>query len=448
MSFPKIKRLVKKIIPGQIFDAYHFLLAYVSALRFGFPSRRMVVIGVLGTRGKTTVSNLIWSCLDAAGYKVGLTGTANIRIGKKERMNPYHMTMPGRFVMQKLLAEMRDAGCQIAIVETPSEGVEQWRHVGIAYDIAIMTVLYPEYLETHRWDYERCKRMHRKVFQEIFRQPKKEFNGKAVPKTIIVNNDIDEPELFLNNPADRKITYGIKKASDIFADSVTQDAAGRASFSVGPASYHLGIRGIFNVSNALAAIACAAALEIPQEAVQKGLASMSLVPGRMEEIKNNLGFSVFVDYAHDAVSLEAALSSLVTFKKGKIILITGGQGGGRDKQKRPVMGSIAAKYADIVIIANEDPYLDDPMEIMEDIARGSEASGKIRGRDLFLEADRRDAIRRAISLASADDIVLVSGKGSEQSMETADGKIPWDDREVVKEEIAALRDGKRSMIKK
>ncbi len=443
-----MKRLLKKIIPGPVIGAYHFLLAYAAALRFGFPSRRMVVIGVLGTRGKTTVSNLIWSCLDAAGYKVGLTGTANIRIGKKERMNPYHMTMPGRFVMQKLLAEMRDAGCQIAIVETPSEGVEQWRHVGIAYDIAVMTVLYPEYLETHHWDYERCKRMHRKVFQEISRQPEKKFNGKTVPKTIVVNNDINEPELFLDNPADRKITYGVKNASHVFADSITQDAEGRASFSVGPASYRLGIRGMFNVSNALAAIACAAALEIPQEAVRRGLASMPLVPGRMEEIKNNLGFSVFVDYAHDAVSLEAALSSLKVFKKGKIILITGGQGGGRDKQKRPVMGSIAAKYADCVIVANEDPYSDDPVEIMEEIARGSEASGKIRGKDLFLEPDRREAIRRALSFASTNDIVFVSGKGSEQSMETAEGKIPWDDREVVREELAALQGEKSSIMEK
>lgn len=420
--------------------AYHFFLAYIAAICFGFPSRRMVIIGVLGTRGKTTVANLIWSCLDAAGYTAGLTGTANIRVGKKERLNPFHMTMPGRFAMQRMLAEMRGAGCQFAIVETPSEGVEQSRNVGIAYDVAIMTTLYPEYLETHNWSFERCKEMHQRVFATLKKQPIKHFHGEKVPKTIIVNADMEDKDLFLKYPADRKITYGVKNNADIRATDIREDAEGHADFSVGSAHYTLGVKGGFNVSNALAAISCVSALGIKQEAIEKGLRALTLVPGRMEEIQNDRGITVFVDYAHDAISLETALSSLLKTKKkeNKFIVLTGGQGGGRDKEKRPVMGQIAAHYADYVIVANEDPYEDDPKTIVEEIASGSEAAGKVRGKNLFLEMDRRAAIKKALSLSNIGDIVFIGGKGSEQSMEVKGGKIPWDDREVVREELGSM----------
>jgi UDP-N-acetylmuramoyl-L-alanyl-D-glutamate--2,6-diaminopimelate ligase len=434
-----MKHIIKKFVPRFVLRAYHFFLAYLAALRFGFPSKDMVVIGVLGTRGKTTVANLIWSCLDAAGYVAGLTGTANIRIGKSEKMNPFHMTMPGRFAMQRMLSEMRAAGCRFAIVETPSEGVEQWRTVGIAYDVAVMTTLYPEYLETHNWSFERCKEMHQKVFATLKKQPYKRFQGKKVPKTAIVNADIEEKDIFLKYPADAKITYAVKNVADMRATDIQKDAEGRVEFSVGPSRYMLGIRGDFNVSNGLAAIACASALGIRNDAIQKGLRQLTLVPGRMEEIKNNLGISVFVDYAHDAISLEAALSSLTKTKgDGRCIVLTGGQGGGRDKEKRPIMGQIAARYGEYVVIANEDPYDDDPEQIMEEIARGSESEGKIRGKNLFLELDRRNAIRKAISLSKKGDIVFIGGKGSEQSMMVSSGKISWDDREVVREELKAV----------
>src|SRR3989344_4572490 len=160
-----LKKFLKKLTPRFILRVYHFALAYLGALVYGFPSRRMVVIGIVGTRGKTSAANLIWACLSSAGYKAGLTGTANIRVGSEERMNPYHMTMPGRFTLQKLLREMADAGCAFAVVETPSEGVEQFRHKGIAYDAAVMLNMYPEYLEGHGWDYERCKDMHEVIFR-------------------------------------------------------------------------------------------------------------------------------------------------------------------------------------------------------------------------------------------------------------------------------------------
>ncbi len=436
-----MKRLIKKIIPKFLIRLYHFVLAWTGVFIYGYPSKSMVIIGVLGTRGKTTVSNLLWSCLETAGYKTGVTGTAVIRIGKEMRLNPFHMTMPGRFMMQKMLAEMKCAGCKFAIVETPSEGVEQFRHIGIAYDAIVMTTLYEEKLETHNWSFERCKEMHLKVFKELSGQPKKIFNGKLVPKIIAVNASINEKDLFLNNPADIKITYGVNSPADIVAENISVDAEGRAHFSVGSLKYDLGVRGLFNVENALAVIAIASALQIPQEIIVEGLRLATLVPGRMEEINEGQNFSVFVDYAHDAVSLRAALQAVHLMKKEssqKIIVVTGGQGGGRDKDKRPVMGKIASEYADFVVVANEDPYYDDPRKIIEEIAKGCEDGGKKIGENLFLESDRREGIRRALSLAKSGDVVLVTGKGSEQSMMTASGKIIWDDREVVREELRSL----------
>src|SRR3989338_2302063 len=174
-----MKRIATKLIPKFV---YHLAFAYLGAFMYGFPSRGMIVVGVLGTRGKTTIANLLWSVLTSAGYKTGLTGTANIRIGLLERLNKFHMTMPGRFTMQKMLAEMRKGGCRFAIVETPSEGVEQSRHIGIAYDALIMASLYPEYLETHGRSFERCKEMHIKPFRALYKQPGKVLNGKKVPK--------------------------------------------------------------------------------------------------------------------------------------------------------------------------------------------------------------------------------------------------------------------------
>lgn len=435
-----IKRFIKKLIPKIFVSWYHLTLAYIGACFYGFPSKKMLVIGVLGTRGKTTVANLIWSCFTAAGYKTGLTGTANIRIGDEERMNPYHMTMPGRFTLQKLLKEMYDNGCRCVVIETPSEGVEQWRHKGIAYDAAVITTLYPEYLAVHNWSFERCKDMSEKIFEILHLQPRKKIGEKKIPKVIVVNNEIEEKERFLKHKSDIKVTYAIHGNADIVPEKINISSS-QVSFSISGIVYTLGILGDFNVGNALAAIATVSAYGISNEAIQKGLQNIHLVPGRMEKIDEGQKFSVFVDYAHDAVSIEAALESvknLKTEKEGRVIVLLGGQGGGRDKKKRPIMGQIAAKMADYVVVANEDPYQDDPVQIMEEVAHGSEDAGKVRGKDLFVITDRREGIKKALSLAVSGDVVLIAGKGAEQSMEVKEGQIPWDDRIVVKEELKNL----------
>lgn len=434
----KLKKIVRALTPHFLVSGYHRALAWLGALRYGFPSRGMVVIGVLGTRGKTTVANLIWAALTAAGYKVGQTGTANIRIGNEERVNRMHMTMPGRFTLQRLLAEMRDAGCQFAVIETPSEGVEQWRHKGIAYDAAVMTTLYPEYLAVHGNSYERCKDMHERVFAELMRQPRKTLNGKKVPKVIVVNNALEERDRFLRHPADITVTYAESGDADITAKEVHETPDG-VRFQAGASAYSLRLLGGFNVVNALAAIATVSAFGVSPEATQRGFLALTNVPGRMERIDEGQKFSVYVDYAHDAVSLEAALTAARHLAlTGRLVLVTGGQGGGRDKTKLPVMGEIAARLADMVIVTNEDPYDDDPETIIREIATNVAKYGKQEGRNLFTISDRREGIAKALSLAGPHDLVLVTGKGAEQTMEVYGKAIPWDERGIVREELKKL----------
>jgi len=426
-------------VPKRIVSLYHLTLAWAGAILYGFPSRKMIVIGVTGTRGKTTTSNYIWSVLTAAGYKVGQTGTANIRIGEKEMMNPYHMTMPGRFKMQKLLSQMARAKCEIAIVETPSEGVEQFRHKGIAYDYFVFTVLYPERLAIHNWDPERCTQKMIEPFIELMKQPKKKLRGAPVAKTIIVNRDSDGWERFWNNPAENKISFGIKNHADLSAGGIAGSSAG-VDFSANAKHFHLNIPGEYNVANALPAIAIGHTLNISDETIAKGLAALATIPGRMEKIEAGQPFAVYVDYAHDGPSIKALLNSAQKMKKadGKIIITVGAEGGGRDKDKRPVMGKLCAELADFIIVTNVDPYEDDPKPILKDIADAALANGKKIDHDLFVIEDRRAGIKKTLSLARAGDIVLVTGKGAEQSMEIGGHSIPWDDRVVIREELSRI----------
>ncbi len=434
-----LKSSVRKIVPKSVIALYHLALAWTGAFLYGFPSKKMMIIGVTGTRGKTTTSNYIWSVLTAAGYKVGQTGTANIRIGEKETMNQYHMTMPGRFKMQKLLAQMAKAKCEIAVVETPSEGVEQFRHKGIAYDFLVFTVLYPEHLAIHNWDPERCTQKMIEPFAELMRQPRKKLRGVDIAKTIIVNRDSDGWERFWENSADKKISYGIKNHADINAGNIIPSATG-VDFDANLKKFRLNIPGEYNVANALPAIAIGRTLNIDDAMIAKGLSALATVPGRMEKIEAGQAFSVYVDYAHDGPSIEALLKSARQMRTagGKIIIAVGAEGGGRDKEKRPVMGKLCATLADITVVTNVDPYDDDPQPILDDIANAALANNGKMNENIFVIADRRAGINKALSLAKPNDIVLITGKGAEQSMEINGRSIPWDDRAVVREELKKI----------
>lgn len=403
----------------------------------------MVVIGITGTKGKTSTANFIWSCLSTAGIKTGQTGTANIRIGEKEMLNPHHMTMPGRFVLQKYLRKMLDAGCKFAIVETTSEGIKQWRHAGIEYDVAIFTNLYPEHLTSHGGSFDEYKKAKGKLFSALKPEGVKNkiINGEFIPKIIIANSDSEFSNYFSAFPADKKFTYGVTDQADFRAVEINNfSQSGGPSFTVSGERYELSIPGEFNIENALPAIAFCKAFGVKTEMIISGLKSLKSIPGRMEKIDVGQSFKVYVDYAHQKESMEALLISArqIAGDNNKIIVLLGAEGGGRDKAKRTQMGEVVARLADFIVVSNVDPYDDDPIEIAEDIARTTQAWGKIRNENLFVILDRRLGINKALSLAQPNDIVLITGKGSEQSIITNSKSVYWDDREIVRDEIHKL----------
>lgn len=435
-----IKSKIRKLIPERLISFYHFYLAVLAAFYYGFPSKRMITIGITGTKGKTSAANFIWSVLNAAGFKAGLIGTANIRIGDVEMLNKYHMTMPGRFILQGLLGKMVKAGCRYCIVETTSEGIKQWRHYGIFYDIAVFTNLSPEHLQSHGGSFEQYKKAKGGMFSALKKGSRKIIGGKKIKKIIIVNYDNPHKDYYLDFWADEKFTFGTE-GGDFVAKNI-RNTPGGLEFFVGEESYEIKIFGNFNVYNALPAVIIGSLAGISYNKIQEGLKNLKIIPGRLEKIDVGQSFLVFVDYAHEKEGMNAVLNTvkeLIYGKGGKVIVLLGAEGGGRDKAKRPVLGEISAKKADFVVISNVDPYEDDPKEICEDIALVAENFGKIRDKDLFIVEDRREGIRKALSLANKNDAVLITGKGAEQSILIGGKRYPWDDRIVVREELNKIK---------
>ncbi len=432
-----MKHHIKKLLPTWWYSFHHYSVALRGAIRYGFPSRKMIVIGVTGTKGKTSAINFIWSVLMAGGIKTGIITTANIRIGNIEKLNPYHMTMPGRAMVQKLMADMVSEGCKVCLVETTSEGMKQSRHIGVVYDIAVFTNLTPEHIPSHG-TFEKYKEAKGKLFASLGKHYKF-IDGKKIDSVIVANTDSEHAQYYLGFKADKKITFGITSLADYRADLIHETHDG-VTFSVAGKLFTISVLGGFNVYNALPAIAIGHLMNISDADIKKGLNSLTLIPGRMEVISEGQPFMVIVDYAHEKQSITGVLTTANAMKKigAKIIILLGAEGGGRDKAKRPIMGELAGKMADYLVISNVDPYEDDPTEIVEDIAVIAEKFGKVRNKDLFVIEDRRAGINKALLLAKAGDVVLITGKGAEQSMIVGEKSIPWDDRIIVKEELKKI----------
>ncbi|HAL24481.1 TPA: UDP-N-acetylmuramyl-tripeptide synthetase [Candidatus Wolfebacteria bacterium] len=444
MTMEKILRIGRKIIPQPIFEffqpVYHYLLALTGAVIYGFPSKGMIVIGVTGTKGKTTTSNLIAHVLNESGHKTGLATTVNFRIGEKEWMNEYKQTMVGRFRLQRLLWQMKKAGCEYAVVETSSEGILQYRHRFIDYDVAVFTNLSPEHIERHK-GFENYREAKVKLFKKLSRKKK----GIGV-----YNLDDEHVKHFLDVP--QFMQYGYTLSHDraheyrdlrhiVEIKNVKLQAAG-SEFDVKDAHYTLPLIGEFNVQNAGAAICVALSQGIEMGVIGRVLANMRTVPGRMEVINKGQNFSVIVDYAYEPKSLEAVYSAIIGLglkKEGsRMICLFGGTGGGRDIWRRPVMGKIAASYCDEIMLTNDDPYDDDQMQIINEIKQGiSEES--FDHAHVHVMLDRREAIKKAFAMAKEGDTVVLTGKGGELVMCMEDGKkIPWDEKKVVEEELEQL----------
>jgi UDP-N-acetylmuramoyl-L-alanyl-D-glutamate--2,6-diaminopimelate ligase len=434
-----MRKMLKRLLPESIFNSYYYSLAILGSFIYNSPSKRMIVIGVTGTKGKTSTINFIWSCLMAAGYKTGIISTANIRIGDKEVLNKYHMTMPGRFVISKLMSQMAKSGCKFCIVETTSEGIKQHRNAGIIYDIFVFTNLYPEHLPSHDNSFEKYKYTKSIPFRNLS-NTSKIIDGKKIDRMIIVNKDSEHGDYYLQFNADKKSTYSIINESDNRAQEIVS-LSDSVKFRLNGEEYTLKILGEFNIYNALPAIIIAKEFDISYQNIKNGLLNLNIIPGRMELIEAGQNYTVIVDYAHEKESMTNVLKTAVSIRKSptsKIIVLLGAEGGGRDKSKRPLMGRIAAEYADYVIVANVDPYEDDPKEILEDIALAAEKNGKIRNKNLFVIEDREQAIIKSLSLAKQNDIVIITGKGAEQSIVIEGKSMPWDDRTVVKNAIINL----------
>lgn len=423
-----IKSFLKKIIPETVLLQYHSGKSKLAALRFGNPSRNLTVIGITGTKGKSTTANFVWSVLQKNGIQTGLVGTANIRIGETEYANTSHMTMPGPFEMQQWFRKMIDAGCEAVVLEVTSEGIKQHRHENIDFNIGLFTNLSPEHLPSHNNSFDEYKATKKRFFTDI-----------NAPETIIVNIDNQHSEYYLECGAITKKTTSLENNGDINADiiSITSE---KTDFKVDGYTFSIGIGGNKNVENALLAVAIGKEFNLNNDQIQSGFSALSVIPGRMERIDEGQDFDVFVDYAHEELSMTflTQMGKEATKEKGKSIVLLGAEGGGRDPRKRAIMGKIAAQNSDIVIVSNVDPYEDDPTPICEEIAISSEKNGKIRGENLFVIEDRRSGIAKALELATKDDIVFITGKGSEQTITIGGKSTPWDDRVVVREELKKI----------
>ncbi|MBI3963715.1 MAG: UDP-N-acetylmuramoyl-L-alanyl-D-glutamate--2,6-diaminopimelate ligase [Candidatus Kerfeldbacteria bacterium] len=427
-----LKSSIRALLPPSLLRAYHRTLAALAAWWYGYPSRRLTVIGVTGTNGKSTVVSLIARVLEATGHRGGATSTVLFQIGSRTWLNDRKMTMLGRFALQAFLRRMVRAGCTHAVIETSSEGIVQSRHRGIDYDVAVFTNLTPEHIESHG-SYDAYRDAKLELFRHVRRSRKR--NPVAV-----VNLDDAEAGRFLAAGPSRRVGFStghptapLQGIETFFAREIRLTPSG-STFTVEGVPFRLQLLGRFNVENALAAIAVCAAEGIDLERIAAALADVAGVPGRLEFIDTGQQYRVIVDYAPEPVSLTKSYEVLAALPHRRIIHVLGSTGGGRDRARRPVLGRIAAEHADTVIVTNEDPYDDDPQEIIDQVAAGAAGAGKVSGETLHTFADRRDAIRFALRQAGEGDIVFITGKGSEQAMAVARGKkVPWDDRKVVRE---------------
>lgn len=439
-----MKSLLKRLIPKALLDRYHYALAVLAAAWFRHPSERLRVVGVTGTNGKSTTVSMIAAVLEAAGHRVGYATTVGFKVGEREWLNATKMTMLGRFRLQRLLREMVDAGCAYAIIETSSEGIKQHRHAGIHFDVAVFTNLTPEHLESHG-GFENYKKAKLRLFEKLARDPVKVLDGQPVPKVIVANVGDAHAADFLAFEAHKKFGFLTDKSpaaqatwpiAIVKAMDVAWDASG-TRFSVRDVPFRIAMPGAFNAENAAAAIAVGLSQGVAIEVMAEALAKLPGVPGRMERIDLGQPFTVLVDYAPEPESLRQLYATIATQPKRRLIHVLGSCGGGRDRARRPVLGTMAAEHADVVIVTNEDPYDDDPRLIMEEVAEGARAAGKRDDVDLFVVEDRAAALQRAVDLAADGDFVLATGKGAEQAIMGPNGsKTPWDEREVLR---AALR---------
>ena len=421
---------VKKLIPRKIFGffqpAYHWSMAFLAAVIYRFPSRHLKVIAVTGTKGKSSVTEILNAIFEEAGYKTAVSNTIRFKIAGNNggpdvsEDNLYKMSMPGRMFIQKFLRRAVNAGCTHVVLEVTSQGAALYRHLFINFDGLIFTNLAPEHIESHG-SYEKYVAAKLAIAEAAAKSPKQ--------RRILIANAADkESPKFLAKNFTEKLTYSLADAKPYEFHKEGFDMTVRGT------KIHSLLSGEFNIENELAAITMAEALGVPVETSKQAIEKFALIRGRVEKVVAGQNFDVVVDYAHTPDSLQRFYD---VFRGTRRICILGNTGGGRDTWKRDQMAKIAERECDEIILTNEDPYDDDPQKIVDDMAQA--ISPAARTAKLHVIMDRREAIKKAISLAKKGDSVLITGKGTDPYiMGPNNTKIPWSDASVAREELEKL----------
>lgn len=395
---------VRKLVPDSVINyGKHFPEALVASVRYGFPGRKLRVIGVTGTDGKTTTVNMIYKILKDAGKKVSMISTINAVVAGKVYDTGFHVTSPDRGDVQSFLSQSVSHQDEFMVLEVTSHGLAQFRVWGIPFEVGVLTNVTHEHLDYH------------KTFANYFQTKMKLIK---VAKVGIINQSLRGERGNMGDKRKRLVSFGLHKGD----------------FNQEKLKLKLKLPGEYNIENALAALAVTTELGIDPKIARKTLESFSGLNGRMEEIKNNRGIKVVVDFAHTPNALEQALQTLRKETKGKLIAVFGAASE-RDVAKRPLMGEISSKLADITILTDEDPRFEDRSKIINHIASGMK--GAAEGRNLFKEPDRKKAIKMALAIAKKGDTVGIFGKGHEKSMNYLGKEKPWSDQEAVKEVLCS-----------
>ncbi|MCX6766496.1 MAG: UDP-N-acetylmuramoyl-L-alanyl-D-glutamate--2,6-diaminopimelate ligase [Candidatus Moranbacteria bacterium] len=460
---------MKKIIPQSLKNIYHLFQAIFANVWYGFPSRRLLVIGVTGTNGKTTTTQMIAKVLEESGFKIAVVSTINFKIAEKEWVNKSKFTTLSSFAVQKFLKQAVGAGCEYAVLEISSHSLDQNRVWGTDFDVAVITNVTREHLDYHETMEEYAK-VKGRLFSGLGRC------GKLGESVAIVNLGMEFADNFLKYDADERYGYILEtqnakrktqnhsaKLKTVVAEQIELEI-NYSKFQISNFKFQIFLPGEFNIENALAATCVGLSQNIPLEKISAALAKIKGVPGRMEKIENNRNLEIIVDYAVTPDSLEKLYDYLNGIRKeGSKIIAVFGSCGERDRGKRPIMGEIVARHADYCIVTNEDPYHEDPQQIIDEVFAGvvgrdfpkarlfpssSEAlkipqsqaleNTKTEGVDAFRMLDRREAIKTALQIAKPGDIVVVTGKGAEEMMAVGDKMVPWNDPKVIREILAEL----------
>ena len=415
-----MKEQIRRYIPERVLDWYHAVWAFLGVVVYRNPSHHIRVIGITGTNGKTSTTHIASDILEMCGLKVGSLSSLRFKIGGNEEQNLFKMTMPGRMHIQRMMRQAVNAECDVFVMEVTSEGIKQNRHRGIRFDTVVFLNLTPEHIERHG-SFDAYKKTKAKLF------------ARTQHRVAIINADDPHADYFSSFPCEKVVCY---TATDVNREDVSMVRAHNVSaqrdgiaFEIDNVAFRAQLLGVFNVSNSLAAISICLEQGVVLENISSIFPAIHGIDGRAEIVLNEP--RVIVDYAHTPDGLEKiyAMAKTVQGDGGKKVCVLGSAGGGRDKWKRPEMGKIAEQECDEIILTDEDPYDEDPEKIIEEVRKGISDQEKV-----SVVLDRREAIHKALARSNKQDTVVITGKGAEPWMVTKQGKIPWDDRKIVREE--------------